>query len=116
MQILIDACLALLASIGLWALSKVVIGRFIWDDEINCLMTIIGVAGDCEHIERVLKKRLIDTFCPVLLVDCGLTDVGTAKINNILEHYSNVSVCMFDELPNEMKEAKRWKKQENTIK
>lgn len=116
MQILIDACLALLASIGLWALGRMALDRFMRSAEQPMVWTVIRIEGNGDGLERSVHKALDVPHGPgVLLVDCGLTKAGRELANGLAERYTDVWLCSCEQTGTWLKEAKEWKKQKSTI-
>lgn len=108
MEIVLDACLAMLAATGIWFLGRQCIDA--WFD--NYLMgTAIYVSGNAFGLERFVQRQLRRTRGKsILLVDRGLNEHGKNIVKHLLT--KDVRICFFPLLPEEqwVNEAETWMK------
>ncbi len=109
MRILADSCIALLASVGIWTIIKLLICRFFPDENIKGIVSIVCLSGDAYNADLLLSKsykKYPDTF--LILVDCGLTLEGKEYIINQIRTRSRVLFSTLDNLEANVKEAVKW--------
>lgn len=106
MQILFDSCLALLASIGIWTLGKMLFEYLfgLVDEQGNVIK--IRICSDCTDFYRPLWND-VDSFDEFHVFDIcwhedGLSGLKTEQLDGIL--------CV------KLKEAEKWTRKENIIK
>ncbi len=111
MEIMLDACLAMLAAIGIWYLGRQCIDA--WFDH-YVIGTAIYVSGNAFGLDRVVQRQLHRTRGKIiLLVDQGLNERGKSIVNHLLAQ--DIRICFFPLLPEEQwgKEAELWMKTGN---
>lgn len=117
MQILTDACLALLAAIGIWTLGRLALDRLLAGGEKTDAWAVVPARGDGEELEQtVWKLSRLPYGRGVLLVDCGLSRQGRAMADSLAERKRNVRLCPWEQTGTWMKEAEVWTKRRNATK
>ena len=117
MQILTDACLALLAAVGIWTLGRLVLDRLLNGGKETEVWTVLPVRGDGDSLEQVVRKlKRLPHSRGVLLVDCGLSQQGRALADFLAEQERNVWVCPWEQMGTWMKEAEVWTRQSSATK
>lgn len=80
MELLQDGVIAALAAIGLaavlWLLAGLVLGR---EAPVQASY-LVPVRGDAPALELTLRRLSESRRLPVILVDCGLTEVGRRRL------------------------------------
>lgn len=111
MQILTDACLALLASIGIWALGRMALEWLLGNEVEPEIMILLRARGDGNGLKQAVSK-LPRPRCGVgvFLVDCGLTERGRIRSNDLAEREQGIYLCRPDDLENLVREADIWTK------
>ncbi|MGM9607802.1 MAG: hypothetical protein ACI3XJ_09890 [Oscillospiraceae bacterium] len=114
MQILTDACLALLAAIGIWTLGRLALDRLLNGGKVPEAWTVVPARGDGDGLEQIVR-RLEKMSCSrgVLLVDCGLSREGRALAESFVKQKRNVWLCPWEQAGTWMKEAEVWTRQKN---
>ena len=108
MEIVLDACLAMLAAVGIWFLGRQCID--VWFNH-YLMGTAIYVSGNAFGLERVVQRQLRCTRGKaILLVDCGLDEQGKCIVNHLLSQ--DIRICFFQLPPEEqwVNEAEIWMK------
>lgn len=114
MQILADACLALLAAVGIWALGRMALNWMLGDGEEPEILYLLWARGDGAGLEQWTKKLLrFRRGGRVLLVDCGLDENGRARSKALTEKEHGIFLCSPGELEKLVREADIWTKPGN---
>lgn len=114
MQILTDACLALLAAIGIWTLGRLALDRLLNGGKKPEVWIVVPARDDANGLEQTVEmfaKR--SDSRGVLLVDCGLNTLGRARANSLTEQERDVWLCPWERAGTWMKEAEAWTRREN---
>lgn len=115
MQILADACLALLAAIGIWALGRLTLDWLLGGGKDPEVWTLVRATGDGSGLERITENLLRSRHGgSVLLVDCGLDECGRARSEALADRERGICLCRPDELEKWVREADIWMNKENT--
>lgn len=115
MQILADACLALLAAIGIWALGRLALDWLLGGGKEPEIWTLVRAVGDGSDLERIIGSLLRSQYGRgVLLVDCGLNECGRARSKSLADRERGICLCRPDELEKWVREADIWMNRENT--
>lgn len=117
MQILTDACLALLASIGIWALGRMALDWLLSGETEPEIMILMRARGDGCGLKQAISK-LPRSRCGagVFLVDCGLTERGRIQTKNLTKKERGIYLCRPGDLENLVREADIWTKRGSTTK
>lgn len=117
MQILTDACLALLASIGIWALGRMALDWLLSSEMEPEIMILLRAKGDGNGLKQAISK-LPRSWCGagVFLVDCGLTERGRTQSKNLAKREQGIYLCHPGDLENLVREANIWTKRGNATK
>lgn len=118
MQIWTDACLALLAAVGIWSLGRMVLDRLLGNvGGVPPAWIVMKVTGDGEGLDVALDQLLrLRRRWGVVLVDCGLSEQGRALAVRLTAPQPGVRLCRWDQLGAWMKEAEVWTRQANKTK
>ena len=117
MQILTDACLALLAAIGIWTLGRLALDRLFSVGKETAAWTVVPVQGDGDGLEQAVDRLLrLPHGRGVLLVDCGLSRQGRTLADSLAERERNVWLCPWEQTGTWMKEAEVWTRRRNATK
>lgn len=112
MQILTDACLALLAAIGIWTLGRLAWERLMAGGEETEVWAVVPAWGDADGLEQTVGRLLrLPVGRGVLLVDCGLSRQGRTLADSMAERERNVWLCPWEQAGTWMKEAEVWTRQ-----
>lgn len=108
MELLLEAILAALAAIGIWALGRLLYDFIMRDESVYAL---ICTRDDAVGLERLVcwllhrsKKEKI------LLIDCGLNEAGIVKVQKLLDQNKNVLLYPLTKTEILAKEAEIWTK------
>lgn len=115
MQILADACLALLASIGIWALGRMALDWLLRAEIEPEIALLMRAKGDGNGLKQAVS-RLPRRGAGVLLVDCGLTEQGRAQLKDLAERERGIFLCRPGDLENLVREADLWTNRGSTTK
>lgn len=117
MQILTDACLALLAAIGIWALGRMALEWLLDGGEEPEIFFLLCARGNGSGLEQTARKLLRSRRGKgVFLVDCGLNEHGRACSKALAEGERDICFCRPDDLENLVREADVWTKRGNKTK
>lgn len=117
MQILTDACLALLAAIGIWTLCRMALDRLLACGEEAEAWAVVPARGDGEGLKQAVERLAgLPRGRGVLLVDCGLSQQGRALADSLVEQKRNVWLCSWEQAGAWMKEAEVWTRRRNKTK
>lgn len=117
MQILADSCLALLASIGLWTLCKMLFDCLFCDTKSSDNTIVVQIRDDYPNLDPLLQKELsvVHDF-RLILVDHDLSCEEDFPSGVPAEKPVGVLFCSCKQFSNKVKEAKKWTIQKSTIK
>lgn len=117
MQILTDACLALLAAIGIWALGRMALDWLLGRGEETDAFFLIRAQGDGSALEQEASKLLRSQLGRgVFLVDCGLNEYGRDRLKALADREQGIRLCRPEDLKSLVREADIWTKRENITK
>lgn len=117
MQILTDACLALLAAVGIWTLGRLALDRLMASGKETEVWAVVPARGDGDGLEQAVGRLLrLSLGRGVLLVDCGLSRKGRALADSLADRERNVWLCPWEQAGTWMKEAEVWTRQRNATK
>ncbi len=117
MQILTDACLALLAAVGIWTLGRLALDRLFFVEKETAAWTVVPIRGDGNGLEQAVGRLLRTPHGRgVLLIDCGLSRQGRILADSLAERERNVWLCPWEQTGSWMKEAEIWTRRRNAMK
>ena len=117
MQILTDACLALLAAIGIWTLGRLALDRLLAGGKQPDVWIVVPTRGDGDGLEQTVRKLTRRPYGRgVLLVDCGLSQKGCSLADSLAKQETNVWLCPWEQAGTWMKEADVWTKRKSATK
>ncbi len=117
MQILVDSCLALLASIGLWALCKIVVDSLFHKSKLSDDVIAIEIRDDYPDLDQAYPQNLsVSHDFHLFLVDFDLHREENSQARVQAEKHSGILFCSCEQFCNKMKEAKEWTIQKSTTK
>ncbi len=106
MRLLQDGLVAMLAAIGLATLLWLIVSIFIRmkKETLHHVLAVIparGGANGLEHAVHVLEQLRYDHggFGTILIVDCGLNEVGRQVAALLSKEDRDVALCLREELP-----------------
>ena len=106
MRLLQDGLVAMLAAIGLAMLLWLIVSIFIRmkKETLHHVLAVIparGGANGLEHTVHVLEQLRYDHggFGTILIVDCGLNEVGRQVAALLSKEDRDVALCLREELP-----------------
>ena len=106
MRLLQDGLVAMLAAIGLATLLWLIVSIFIRmkKETLHHVLAVIparGGANGLEHTVHVLEQLRYDYggFGTILIVDCGLNEVGRQVAALLSKEDRDVALCLREELP-----------------
>lgn len=108
MELWLEAVLALLAAVGVWAIGRLAYDFIMYDGSVYALVCTRDDAVGLERLVcRLLHRRKKEK---ILLVDCGLNEAGNVKVQQLLEQ--NKNLFFYSQTQNEIlaKEAEIWMK------
>ena len=105
MKLLQDGIIAMLSAVGLATLLWLVVSAFLrFRREMLCqvvaLVPVRGAAGGLEHAVRTLEQLRRDHggFGSIVIVDCGLNEVGRQVAQLLARAERDVALCAREEL------------------
>lgn len=114
-QILTDACLAMLAAVGIWTLWRMILDRILTRGDDHAVWTVLCVQGSGEGLMQTVHWLLRRPYGQgVLLLDCGLDDDGRTAAESLVARESKVWLCPWERAGAWMKEAEIWTRQRST--
>lgn len=108
MELWLEAVLAMLAAVGIWAIGRLMYDFFVYDGSVYALICTRDDAVGLERLVcRLLHRRKKEK---ILLIDCGLNEAGNLKVQQLLEQ--NKNLLFYPQAQNEIlaKEAEIWTK------
>lgn len=118
MEILLDAALALLASIGIAALGWRISGRILFPQRDRALWAVVPARGGGDGLEEALRGVLwlrsgTGGRWPVVIADCGLDESG----RRLAQDLTGLAPHMWleDGFGSSIKESQRWTRKSSKI-
>lgn len=104
MKTLLEIVLALLAAAGLLSLGWLIFGRLLSPVGKGRVYAVLPAWGDGEALEygvaglKWLEGGGLARF-PIVVADAGLSQVGLALAQALVEQYPGLTICPLDRLP-----------------
>lgn len=106
MELLLDALIALLASIGIWTIGGMLYD-FVMNDKV--VYTLVCAREDADGFDQTINWLLRrHNVGNILVADCGLSEKGRVAVYQIIQKHSRILLFSENHDKNNVKEANIW--------
>lgn len=114
MELLLEALIALLASIGIWAIGGMLYD-FVMNDKV--VYTLVCACDDADGFDQTINWLVRrHNVGNILVADCGLSEKGRVTVYKIVQKHGRILLFPQNHDENDVKEATIWMNSDSLMK